>query len=465
MSYAVRIVDPSMQDSGLPPSKEWLETILCSLNDGVFCVDENWRISYFNQAAAEITGVPKEKAMGRPCREVFRSNICQKACALRYTLETGTPIASMVVDIVNSKGNKVPVSISTAVLKDRQGKFVGGVETIRDLSLVEQLRKELDARHTFEDILSKSNKMQHVFELIPTIAESESTVLITGESGTGKGLIARALHNKSPRADKPFITVNCGAIPDTLLESELFGYKAGAFTDARRSKAGRFTLAQGGTIFLDEIGDISPAIQAKLLRVLQDKVFEPLGGVESIKADVRIIAATNKDLAELVREGRFRTDLYYRINVFRLELPPLRERMEDVPLLVSHFVGKFSALKGKEISGVSPEPLAILMKYDYPGNVRELENIIEHAFVLCPGGMIQAHHLPDELQPRTSAPQRETLDLLGEYEKELILNALRRNQWNRLQAAQELGIHKTTLFRKIRKLGIDLPDMDGRSKQ
>ena len=446
-------------------TREWFEIILSSLNEGVFCVDENWRISYFNEAAAEITGVPYEEALGRPCYEVFRSNICKKACALRYTIQNGTPIVSMAIEITNKKGNKIPVSISTAVLKDKQGKFIGGVETIRDVSLIEQLRKELDARHTFEDIISKSPKMQHVFDLIPTIAESESTVLITGDSGTGKGLIARALHNQSPRADNPFITVNCGAIPDTLLESELFGYKAGAFTDARRSKAGRFTLAQGGTIFLDEIGDISPAIQAKLLRVLQDKVFEPLGGVQSIKADVRILAATNRDLATLVQEGRFRTDLYYRINVFRMELPPLRERMEDIPLLVNHFVAKLSSLKGKEISGVTPETLAILMKYDYPGNVRELENIIEHAFVLSPGGMIQAQHLPGELQPRPSTAQRETLDLLGEYEKELILDALRRNQWNRLKAAQELGIHKTTLFRKVRKLGIDLPDTDGRSKQ
>ena len=444
---------------------EWFEAIFSSLNEGVFCVDENWRISFFNEAAAEITGVPREEALGRPCHEVFRSNICKKACALRYTIDHGTPIASMSIEITNQKGKKVPVSISTAILKNKQGMFIGGVETIRDLSLLEQLRKELDAKHTFEDILSKSPKMHHVFELIPTIAESESTVLITGESGTGKSLIAQAIHNQSPRADNPFVTVNCGAIPETLLESELFGYKAGAFTDARRSKAGRFSLAEGGTIFLDEIGDVSPSIQSKLLRVLQDKVFEPLGGVQSIKADVRIITATNMNLRELVEEGRFRTDLYYRINVFRLELPPLRERMEDIPLLVNHFVAKFSALKGKEISGVTPNALAILMKHDYPGNVRELENIIEHAFVLCPGGMIQAHHLPGELQPRTSTPQGETLDLLGEYEKELILNALRRNQWNRLKTAQELGIHKTTLFRKVRKLGIELPDMDGRSKQ
>ena len=461
----VNMTDIHSQSPSTSLTDEWFEAIFSSLNEGVFCVDENWRISFFNEAAAEITGVPREEAIGRPCHEVFRSNICKKACALRYTIQHGTPIASMSIEITNQKGNKVPVSISTAILKNKQGMFIGGVQTIRDLSLLEQLRKELDAKHTFEDILSKSPKMQHVFELIPTIAESESTVLITGESGTGKSLIAQAIHNQSSRADKPFITVNCGAIPDTLLESELFGYKAGAFTDARRSKAGRFTLAEGGTIFLDEIGDVSPSIQSKLLRVLQDKVFEPLGGVQSIRADVRIITATNMNLKELVEEGRFRTDLYYRINVFRLELPPLRERMEDIPLLVSHFVAKFSALKGKEISGITPKALAILTNHDYPGNIRELENIIEHAFVLCPGGMIQAHHLPHELQPRTSAAERETLDLLGAYEKELILNALRRNRWNRLKAAQELGIHKTTLFRKIRKLGIDLPNMNGRSKQ
>jgi transcriptional regulator with PAS, ATPase and Fis domain len=363
--------------------------------------------------------------------------------------------------MVNSKGNEVPVSISTAVLKDKQGKIIGGVETIRDLSLVEQLRKELDARHTFEDIISKSPVMQHIFDMIPTIAESDSTVLITGESGTGKGLIARAIHNLSHRPDRPFITVNCGAIPDTLLESELFGYKAGAFTNARRDKPGRFALAQGGTIFLDEIGDVSSAIQAKLLRVLQDN----LGGVQSIRADVRIIAATNRELAQLVKEGQFRTDLYYRINVFRLELPPLREKMEDIPLLVNYFIARLSALKGKDIAGVSPEALGILMNHNYPGNVRELENIIEHAFVLCPGGMIQAQHLPEELQPKLTSPPEDTMHLVNQYEKELILAALRRNRWNRLQTARELGIHKTTLFRKIRKLDIVLPEKDGRSKE
>jgi PAS domain S-box-containing protein len=447
----------------LPP--EWFETILCSLSDGVFCVDENWRIIYFNEAAAKITGVPKKEALGRPCHEVFRSNICAKACALRYTKETRTPIINMVVSIVNSKGDRVPISISTALLKDEHGRVVGGVETFRDLTLVEQLRKELDRRHTFMDIVSKSPKMQHIFDVVPTIAESDSTVLITGESGAGKGLLARAIHNLSRRKDSPFVAVNCGAIPDTLLESELFGYKAGAFTGARHDKPGRFSLARGGTIFLDEIGDMAPAIQSKLLVVLQEKTFEPLGGVQSVKADVRVLVATNRNLQELVHDGRFRTDLYYRINVFRLELPPLRERIEDVPLLVNHFIARLSTMKAKDVAGITPEALGILMNHRYPGNVRELENIVEHAFVLCPGGMITVGHLPGELRMRRSPTRSGTVSLVAQYEKELILNALERNRWNRLQTARELGIHKSTLFRKIRRLGIDLPGRDGRSSE
>jgi len=443
-------------------SDEWFETILSSLNDGVFCIDEDWRITCFNRAAAQITGVPREKALGRPCHEVFQSNICEKACALRFTVETGRPVVNLAVTIVNSRGNRVPISISTAILKDKQGRVIGGVESFRDLSMIEQLRKELDGRHTFGDIISKSPKMEQVFDMIPVIAESDSTVLITGESGTGKGLVARAIHHLGPRKDRRFITVNCGAIPETLLESELFGYKAGAFTDARRDKPGRLALAQGGTVFLDEIGDISPSIQAKLLRVLQDKVYEPLGGVQSIQADVRIIAATNRDLGQLVREGRFRMDLYYRVNVIHLNLPPLRERMEDVPLLVNHFLARFSALKGKDISGIAPEALAVLMGHDYPGSVRELENIIECAFVLCPGGIIQTHHLPKNLQPKIVHPRGGTIQLMDRYERELILTALQSNQWNRARAARQLGIHRTTLHRKIRKLGITFSDKDDR---
>ena len=269
----------------------------------------------------------------------------------------------------------------------------------------------------------------------------------------------------SPRSERPFITVNCAAIPDTLLESELFGHKAGAFTDARRDKPGRFALAQGGTIFLDEIGDIPPAIQIKLLRIIQEKTFEPLGGTQSIRADVRIVSATNRDLEKLVNEDRFRTDLFYRVNVVRLDLPPLRERKEDIPLLVNHFISRFSRSEGKYIGGISPEAMEIIIRHQFPGNIRELENIIEHAFVLCPGGMIQVSHLPDYLQPKITVPQRTTLRLMDQFEKELILTTLQKNHWNRLKTAKELGIHKTTLFRRVKKLGIHLSEHDGRTKK
>jgi transcriptional regulator with PAS, ATPase and Fis domain len=277
--------------------------------------------------------------------------------------------------------------------------------------------------------------------------------------------VAKAIHYTSHRQDGPLVTVNCSAMPETLLESELFGYKAGAFTDARRDKPGRIAAAEGGTLFLDEIGDIPLSIQMKLLRVIQEKVYEPLGGTKSVKADVRILSATNRNLEKLVEEERFRMDLYYRINVVRLELPPLAERSEDVPLLVNHFIARFSTIKGKDIDGIAPEAMNILLRHDYPGNVRELENIIEHAFVLCPGGMILVCHLPEYLQFRDAPSGGGALGLLRQYEKQLILGVLRRNGWNRSEAARELGIHKTTLFRKVRKLGIRLPDRDGRSKR
>jgi len=444
-------------------SSDWLEAVLSSLNDGVFCVDQHWNIILFNQAAQVITGVSREEAIGKRCSEVLRSNICEDACALRYTLETGKPVVNLSITITNTRGEEIPVSISTSLLKDNNGKVVGGVESFRDLRLVEQLRRELDARHTFQDIISRSPRMRHLFDMIPVVADSDSTVLITGDSGTGKGLVAKAIHYSSPRQDGPLVTVNCAAVPETLLESELFGYKAGAFTDARRDKPGRFAAAEGGTLFLDEIGDIPPSIQMKLLRVIQEKVYEPLGGTKTVSADVRILSATNKNLEQLVKEERFRMDLYYRINVIRLDLPPLSERNEDVPLLVNHFIARYSSIKGKKIDGIVPEAMNILMHHDFPGNVRELENIIEHAFVLCPGGMIQTSHLPEHLQPKVVPPESGALQLLQQYEKDLILEVLQRNQWNRSRAAKELGIHKTTLFRKIKKLGLRLPEQDGRS--
>ena len=288
------------------PIDKFAPVILDSIADGVFTVDPEWKITAFNRAAEQITGIPRSEAVGRLCAEVFRANICEADCALRYTLETGRPVVNRAVYIVNSDGERVPISISTALLKDGRGKVIGGVETFRDLSVVEELRKELDGRRGFEDIVGKSHAMQRVFDVIPEIAASDCTVLVEGESGTGKELVARAIHNLSPRREKPLVTVNCGALPDTLLASELFGYVAGAFTDARKDKPGRFTRAEGGTIFLDEIGDISPALQVQLLRVLQEKEYEPLGATGPRKADVRVIAATHQDLDELVQAGRFR---------------------------------------------------------------------------------------------------------------------------------------------------------------
>ena len=435
------------------------DIILDSIADGVFTVDHEWRITSFNKAAENITGVPKEEALGQYCKDVLKASICEGNCALKQTITTGESIVNKTIHIINAEGERAPISISTALLKDERGTVIGGVETFRDMSLVEKLRKEIERQYTFEDIISKNHHMHDLFRILPDVANSTSTVLIEGESGTGKELIARAIHNLSPRKQKPLIIVNCGALPDTLLESELFGYKAGAFTDAKKDKPGRFKLADRGTIFLDEIGDISPALQVRLLRVLQDKTFEPLGGVESIKTDVRIIAATNKNLESLVKEGTFREDLYYRINVIRLQLPPLRERKEDIPLLVDHFIRTFNSIQSKNILGISDEALTCLMSYDYPGNIRELKNFIERSFILCKSPMIQKYHLPDPLcrADKTMYPEHGDLGSFKDLEAIYITSALRRNNWNRAKTARELKIHKTTLFRKIKALEITVP--------
>jgi PAS domain S-box-containing protein len=439
--------------------KDQTQIILDSIADGVFTVDADLNITSFNHSAETITGINKEEAIGRHCWEVFRASICEKRCSLKHTMSTGRPVVNQAIYIVNLRGDQIPVSISTALLKDEHGKVIGGVETFRDLSVVAELRKELTRRLSFQDIISKNKEMQRLFGILEQVSESDATILLEGESGTGKELFAKAIHALSSRKTGPMITINCGSLPDALLESELFGYEKGAHSTAFKDKPGRLAIADGGTLFLDEIGDISPALQVRLLRVLQDKTYEPLGSTKSLKTNVRIVAATNKRLEELVEKGTFRQDLYYRINVVKLVLPPLKERKEDIPLLVEHFIRKFARLTGKDIQGLSPELMSVLMAHDFPGNIRELENIIEYATVVCKNGLLSAEHLPDHLKKSKDAATQphpnEKKTSLEDVEKGYICEVLSRNHWNRSATAAEMGIHPTTLWRKMKRLKIE----------
>ncbi len=462
--------------------KDTTEIILESISDGVFTVDHNWRITSFNRAAEEITGVDRDEAIGRHCWEVFRSNMCEHECALKKTMKEGKPFVSSTTHIIDSQKRPIPITVSTSLLKDSNGDILGGVEIFRDHSLVEELRKELYAGFQVGDMVSRSPEMKKIFNILPLIAQSDSTVLVQGETGTGKELIAKAIHNLSHRKEKPFIAINCGSLPDTLLESELFGYKAGAFTHAIKDKPGLFAAAEGGTILLDEIGDTSQAFQVKILRVLEERAFQPLGSVKRVKNNVRVIAATNKNLLQMVEEEKFRIDLFYRINVVKIELPPLRERMEDIPILIDHFIKRLNKIQGKSVEGVEQEVLQRLMSHNFFGNIRELQNIIEHAFILCSYGNIALKHLPASLNQKSSSNESNILGsnisdykALSNYslsskfnpvksaEIKMIEDTLKRNNYNRNATAKELGIHKSTLFRKIAKLGISLPNrVDGR---
>ena len=435
------------------------ETILNSIADGVFTIDCDNMITFFNRAAEKITGISREQAVGQKCFDVFRANICQTACALHQSIKSGEENINLRINILNNEGRTIPISVSTSVLRDENGEIVGGVETFRDLSVIEMLRNVIQSRYTTSGIISKNHEIHNMLDILPDIATSGSTVLIEGPSGSGKELFALAIHNLSERKGK-FVALNCAAMPDTLLESELFGYVKGAFTEAKKDKPGRFALAEGGTIFLDEIGDISTALQVKLLRVLQEKEYEPLGATATVKADVSIIAATNRTLTELVSRGSFRQDLFYRLNVVKLSLPPLSKRREDIPLLIEHFIQKFNAMKHKDIDGVSEDALDILMKYDYPGNIRELENFMEYAFVLCRGSIIEVHHLPRELLDTATASQdpnnkiKPARSPLMQAEAITIQEALRLHGGSRVKAAAHLGINKSTLWRKMQKYGI-----------
>lgn len=427
-------------------------TILNSIDCGVFTTDLQYRITTFNRAASNITGFSQEEAIGSFCYEIFRTNICQTDCVLKKTFHDKSPLENIQVNILSKNGKSIPVMISTNLLIDNEDQIIGGIETFRDIGVIEELRKEVKKRYHYEDIVSKNHRLLRLFDILPDIAESDANVLIQGPSGSGKELFARAIHNTGKRSGGPFVAVNCGALPDPLLESELFGYEKGAFTDARTKKPGRFLLANGGTIFLDEIGDTTPALQVKLLRVIQEKVFEPLGGVLSVNSDVRIIAATNKDLNILIQKGAFREDLYYRLNVIKIDLPPLRERKEDIPLLIENFIHKYNSLLGKHVEGITEDAFILLMNYDYPGNIRELENIIEHAFVMAKGNFIDTIHLSEEIKLSISThSEAKGLEIM---EKDAIIGALKLFNGSKTKTAEYLNIDRTTLWRKLKRYDI-----------
>ena len=432
------------------------DTILDSIDDGIVAIGLNHNILYINRTARELLGVDNGECLlpSKMCKDIISHTGCSFCCLIDTSIKTGKPLYNYEVTF-EKEGRKFFFSVNTALLKDINDKVIGGIEIFRDISLLQELKDELKSKHSFNNIIGKNYRIYEVFELLRQLAPTKSTALIEGETGTGKELIANAIHHNSPRSRGPFIKVNCAALSDGLLESELFGHVKGAFTGALTDKAGRFELAHGGTLFLDEVGDISQHTQVKLLRVLQKGEFERVGGTKTIKVDVRIITAYNKDLKEAVVRGEFREDLYYRLRVVPIHLPPLRERKDDIPLLVKHFIKQFNSEMDMNVTSISPAAMKLLMEHRYPGNVRELEHIIEHAFVRCSGKTLHPEHFPTDFQ---------NSDLIGkvinspnpfkELEREMIFRALMETGWKYQECARKLKMSRTTLWRRMQELNI-----------
>lgn len=441
-----------------------LKIILDNLDIGILTVDRGGHITFFNSMAESITGFTREDTLGMRFSKIFIKDSGREGLLIRQTIADGKPRSNEECEIITREGRKVPVRTHHIALKHDDGRILGGLITISDLSLMYQLNRAISERYTFYDIVGKDPAMQRIFDIVPVIAASDSTVLITGPTGTGKDLLAKVIHNISNRSDRPLVTVNCAALPDNLLESEMFGYVKGAFTGADRDKPGRFQEAEGGTIFLDEIGELPLSLQAKLLHVLEDRVFYPLGSRKSVKVDVRIIAATNQDMGKQVKEKRFRGDLYYRLNVINLRLPELKERRADLPLLINHILNRLCAGRKSKMPKIGEEAMEALLCYDYPGNVRELENILEYAVIVCRGTTIELKHLPADvvkytleepapppraIPPGLKAPPKPSLR--ESDEKERILNALKKCNWSRGETAAMLNMDRATLWRKMKK--------------
>ncbi len=444
-------------------SAEAYRVILNSLSEGVCAVDPDGRVRCFNSQAEALVGRTAEAVVGEPLERLFDPHQGDWHDMVAEVRRSGRCVRDVRTHLVNPQGESVPVTVNAVPLRDGTNGRSGVILTFKDTRAIEQLRRELRQEFTFGDIVSKDETIRQILQILPNVAASDSTVLILGATGTGKELVARAIHAASDRRDGPFVAVNCGALPETLLESELFGYRKGAFTDARGDKPGRFALAEGGTLFLDEIGDLPPAMQVKLLRVLETRQYEPLGGVAPVAADVRIVAATHRDLDKRVKEGTFRADLYYRLNVIAFRLPSLAERPGDVPLLVEHFVDVLNAERGRSIRGVTEAAMAALMRYTYPGNVRELRNIIERAYILCEHDEIHPECLPPAIfepadapppcpgRPSHAPPLRR---LPPDEQRRLIRRTLRAHHGHRRRTADSLGIDPSTLWRKMKKFDI-----------
>jgi len=445
-----------------------LYSIIDSVADGLFTVNNKMQITNYNKAAEELTGVPHEEALGKSCREVFKSNCCQQGeCLIQMAIMTGQSVQRD-IEIVDRNGAKKLISANASILFDCTGAAIGGVKTLRDLTPIVAMKEEIQQKYTFRRLVSRNSAMRKLFSVMEDVATSNATVFLYGESGTGKELLAHAIHDLSLRRNGPLVTVNCGALPETLLEAEIFGVRKGAYTGATENRPGRVELCRGGTFFLDEIGDLPLQLQVKLLRLLENKEYQPLGARNAIKADVRFIAASHRNLEEMVKKGTFRQDLFFRINVVTLHIPPLRERLDDIPLLVDMALQRFNLSYGKQIRTVSPEVMQRFFAHPFPGNVRELLNMLEQACILCRGPEIAMEHMPRSFRQvdnecgRVAGPVTAHAYLAAtrhevgraKHSPEMIADLLKRYQGNRNAVAQELGIDRTTLWRWMNRSGI-----------
>ncbi len=431
-----------------------------TLPEGVFTIDDRWQITSFNHRAEEITGYDKQEAVGKQCWEIFRSDFCRKDCPLKNAMQTGETYMDQEVKTFNRKGAQQTLLVNVGVMQSGEGALLGAVETFRSVSMAGVNPSHISAiDYKTTGIIGQSRSMQDIFTRLPDIAASDANVLISGESGTGKELLALAIHKFSEYRKGPFVAVNCSALAESLLESELFGHEKGSFTGAEKEKPGRFELAKRGTLFLDEIGEMKPELQVKLLRVIEQKVFERVGGTRPLPLEARIISATNQDLDQARKQGQFRLDLFYRLRTVPLMLPPLRERLEDIPLLIDHFIKVYNKRYNKRVRSVDPKVVATLSRYHWPGNVRELERCIEHAFVFVKGPVIFAHYLPkldDDIQPVPSPFPKFIGDKKSPLamDKNDVVQALEQCSGKRGEAASLLGISRTSMWRRMKKLGL-----------